>query len=105
MTRTRVDEKKAVPAPGGEPVGDSGSFPTVVDNPGEAPQTELIADAKAMKDAELEAAEEASLKSNGKGKIKVVALRAGYFKGSRKQEGDKFVLDSEAEMGDWMKKI
>ncbi len=106
MTRTRVDEKKPVPAPQGEPVSDTGSFPVVVDNPGEVPQTSLIADAKAMQDAELEAAEEASIKSNKKaGKVAVVAVRQGYFKGSRKSPGDKFTLDSADEMGDWMKKI
>lgn len=39
------------------------------------------------------------------GPINVVALRAGFYKRHRKVEGDKFTIDSEAQMGSWMKKI
>lgn len=49
--------------------------------------------------------EEKQLSPKKSGKVNVVATRNGYFKGSRKVEGDKFTLDDASEMGDWMKKI
>lgn len=51
----------------------------------------------------VNAVEEKSPKRSGK--VNVVATRNGYFKGSRKVEGDKFTLDDVSEMGEWMKKI
>lgn len=35
--------------------------------------------------------------------IEVVALRAGYFNGQRKKEGDKFTISTMSKLGDWMK--
>lgn len=34
--------------------------------------------------------------------VDVVANRPGYFKGSRKVEGDKFTIKDMSELGDWM---
>lgn len=111
------------------PVGGDATHPPVNDNPGEAPQVQMIADAKAIQEQELASNEEASLKAEMKDlkgtvvipasktedgeEIKevkatpmmVVATRAGFFKQSRKQEGDKFVIAGPHELGDWMKKI
>lgn len=35
--------------------------------------------------------------------IEVVALRAGFYKGSRRVQGDKFVVSSLDKVGTWMK--
>lgn len=45
------------------------------------------------------------VKSGAKGPINVVAIAAGFYKCSRKVEGDKFQIDSEKQLGSWMKKI
>lgn len=37
------------------------------------------------------------------GGIEVVALRAGFFKQSRKEEGDKFKVSKMKDLGSWMK--
>ena len=37
--------------------------------------------------------------------IQVVAMRAGFYKQTRKVEGDKFTIDGEHQLGSWMKKI
>jgi hypothetical protein len=39
------------------------------------------------------------------GPIQVVATRKGFFNNHRLNEGDKFVIDSEDQLGSWMKKI
>lgn len=39
------------------------------------------------------------------GPINVVALSRGWYKCARKEEGDKFTIDSEKQLGSWMKKI
>ncbi len=36
-------------------------------------------------------------------KIEVVALRAGFWKNQRKNEGDLFEVESMEKVGDWMK--
>lgn len=35
--------------------------------------------------------------------IEVVAIRKGFFKNSRKKEGDKFLIPNEDALGEWMK--
>lgn len=37
--------------------------------------------------------------------IQVVALRAGFYGLVRRVEGDKFTIEGEHQLGDWMKKI
>jgi hypothetical protein len=39
------------------------------------------------------------------GPIQVVATRAGFYGLVRRVEGDKFSIDNEKQLGDWMKKI
>lgn len=75
-------------------------------------QSEVPAPAELHNEAEVEVAAvpapaevEAKAPSKKIGKINVVATRAGFFKGSRKVEGDKFTVDSDKELGSWMKII
>lgn len=96
--------------------------PSEVPSPAEASEEQVSAPvvdeaaAKAAEEAELKAIEEAELKkiedaekaakpAKKSGKVNVIAIRQGFFKGSRKSEGDKFTLDDVSEMGEWMKKI
>ena len=44
-------------------------------------------------------------KTQSKGPIQVVALRAGFYGLVRRVEGDKFTIEGEHQLGDWMKKI
>ena len=37
--------------------------------------------------------------------LNVIATRSGYYKQSRKVEGDKFTIDGEHQLGTWMKII
>lgn len=106
----RQQQKPTVPAPKTNEIPTSGDayHPPVNDNPGEAPQVQMVADAKAFEQAELEANKEASLQAEAKtskSSLMVVATRAGFYKQSRKQEGDKFVIADKTELGDWMKEI
>ena len=52
-----------------------------------------------------EGKEKTSVPQKSSDPIHVVATRAGFYKNSRKQEGDKFTIDSERQLGTWMKKI
>ena len=60
-------------------------------------------------DSQDEAAKDVSLilpeEPKKAGSIKVMATRPGFYGNDRKKEGALFTIQSEQEMGDWMKKI
>lgn len=54
---------------------------------------------------EVQEVVEPKVRAHAGGPIQVVATRAGFFGLVRRVEGDKFTIDHEGQMGDWMKKI